>query len=197
MLSPHPSWSEDWMLRKRAGTRYIVMRVCVCVCVCVRVCSSFWLPTASRDGDWQDCDTKGVGDGEGRGWITKKNQFLPYACDLFQYIESFTDWKESNGRVNPLSWKIKIQNIGRSQYEGHKAALLLQLQEGNASLVLAQGVEFNQAEFCLFMSKLSFKIFWRFSTANETFSCLQDLQTVPGAHPGFCSRVTERTFFLG
>ena len=80
-----------------------VRDILLCVCVCVRVCSSFWLPTASRDGDWQDCDTKGVGYGEGRGWITKKNQFLPYACDLFQYIESFTDWKESNGRVNPLS----------------------------------------------------------------------------------------------
>jgi len=37
------------------------------------------------------------------GWITKKNQFLPYVCDLFGYIDSFTHWRESKVRVKPLN----------------------------------------------------------------------------------------------
>ena len=70
------------------------------VCKFVQV---LWPPTVTRDGDWQDCDTQRIGDGGESGWITKKNQFLPYVCDLFGYIESFTHSKESNGRAKPLN----------------------------------------------------------------------------------------------
>jgi hypothetical protein len=71
------------------------------VCVFVQV---FWLPTATRDGDWQDCDTQRIGDGGDRGRVTQKNQFLPYVCDLFQYIEFFNS-------LERIQWKSKTTQL--------------------------------------------------------------------------------------
>ena len=90
------------------------MSVCVCVCVCLLELFGYRQWQGMEIGKY---DTQRIGDGGEGGWITKKNQFLPYVCDLFGYIDCFTHWKESKGRVKPLNWKIKIQNTRRSQYE--------------------------------------------------------------------------------
>jgi len=49
--------------------------------------------------------TQRIGDGGEGGWITKKNQFLPYVCELFGYIDPFTHWKESNVGVKTTQLK--------------------------------------------------------------------------------------------